>query len=386
MSKGSKLPGTSRQRVTRRDVLRLGRDLGSAAMFATLVAQMRVFSGEAHAAAPAKALTGPINVLAWEGYDDPDILRPFEEKYGVKVNVKIAAGNSAMLDQVRAGTIAFDVVNPDANWLSRFAQSGLVEPLNRADYEHLGEMFKPFRDFDGMKYQGTMYGVPMRWGVNGIVHYVDKLSVNDASDGNVLWDPRFKNRITMRDWYDTMITLTAIYMGVSREPWNMPNDQLQKVAERLIALKPNLRSIHTDGGGVKTDLANQDAWICWAGSSNDVAITMKLAGKNVALTVPKQGGVMFTESLVMVKNTKHPETVKAFLNHMTSAEVQAKLAWNKNKKICVCNEGVKKILTADQFSTLGLENTEKWVNVSLISSAPKDADEWKKVWQNFKSA
>lgn len=376
-----------RKNITRRDALLAGRDLASATMFAALLAQTRLLGGnEAHAQST-KKLTGPINVLAWEGYDDPEIIKPFEDKHGVKVNVKIAPGNSGMLDQVRAKAIQFDVVNPDANWLERFAQSGLIEPLNRADYQaSLDKMFKPFRDFAGMKWQGQMYGVPMRWGVNGIVHYTDKLSVAEATDGNCLWDPKLKNRVTMREWYDTMTNLTALYMGLSREPWKMSNEQLDKAIDRLIQFKPNLRSIHTDGGAVKTDLANQDAWVCWAGSSNDVTITLKLAGKAVALTIPKQGALMFTESLVMVKGTQHPETVKAFLTYMTSPEVHAKMAWSKNKKICVCSEGVKNILTAEQYKTLDLDNTEKWVSASLISQAPADADTWKKAWQRFKSA
>src|SRR5687767_4023123 len=90
--------------MTRRQ---FGRSAVSAAMLAAISSQVR-WTEEAHAA----ELTGPLNVLAWEGYDDPDILKGFEDKYGVKVNVKTASSNANQLDQIRAGAIQFDVVNP----------------------------------------------------------------------------------------------------------------------------------------------------------------------------------------------------------------------------------------------------------------------------------
>lgn len=369
--------------LTRRALLRYGLQ-GSAAMFAILAAG-RGGVRESHAQGAAKKLTGPLNVLAWEGYDDPAIVKPFEDKHGVKVNVKVVSGNNVQLDQIRAGAIQFDVANPDATWVETFAKSGLLEPINAADYPNLQQMFKPFRQFAPNHFEGKLYGVPIRWGINGIVHWPDKLSVADAADGNSLWDKKFKGRISHRDWYDLHILLTGLYMGY-KKPWTLDGDDLAKVTKRLVELKPNIRAIHLDSGGVKTDLANGDAWIVWGSSSNDVTTTLKLAGKNVVLTIPKQGGAVWTEALSMVKGAKNVETAKAYLDYMTTAETQAKMAWSKNKKIAVCNEMVKNHLTAEQFKTLDLDKAEQWVGESVMSEAPVNNEAWKKAWQQYKSA
>jgi len=369
--------------LTRRDLLKYGLGGSSAAMFALLMASRGTRESQAQ---PVQGkLTSPLNVLAWEGYDDPAIVKPFEDKYGVKVNVKVVSGNNVQLDQIRAGAIQFDVANPDATWVETFAKSGLLEPLNPADYPNLEQMFKPFRRFAPNTYENKLYGVPIRWGINGIVHWPDKLSVTEASDGNSLWDRKLRNRISHRDWYDLHILLTGLYMGYQK-PWTLDGDDLAKVTKRLVELKPNIRSIHLDSGGVKTDLANGDAWIVWGSSSNDVTTTLRLAGKNVVLTIPKQGGAVWTEALSMVKGSKNPETAKAYLDYMTSVETQAKMAWSKNKKIAVCNEMVKNILTAEQFKMLDLDKAEVWVGSSIMSEAPVNNEAWKKAWQEYKSA
>ncbi len=353
-----------------------GRGVASAGMFAAVAAQV----GRPQ---PARA-ANVVNVLAWEGYDDPALTSAFEEETGIKVNVKTASSNSNQLDQIRAGALQFDVVNPDTVWTEKFAKSGLTMPLDRADFPHLEEMFEPFKHCEDCVLDGKLYGVTTRWGINGIVHWRDKLSEADAADAMSIWDDKFANRITIIDWAELYLWQAGEWLGMSH-PETATGDDLQKIVDRLIAIKPNLRAIQSEVGAVKTDLANQDAWIVWGASSNQTSIAVQEAGLDVALTIPKQGGAMWTESLQIVANSPNVEAAKAYLNYMTSAEALAKFAWGR-QKIAVCNAKVADYITAEQFKILNMDKIDDWGTRSKLNRAPVDEAAWTTAWQQFKAA
>ena len=360
-------------RLSRR---RLMRDGANAAMFAAIASQV---------ARPTQARAdGVVNVLAWEGYDDPDIVRPFEEATGITVNVKTASSNANQLDQIRAGAIQFDVVNPDTVWTDKFAQSGLTMPLDRADYPHLSEMFEPFKDCTDCMVDDKLYGVTTRWGINGIVHWRDKLSEADAADANVIWDPQFADRISIIDWGELYLWQAGQWMGIDK-PEDATGEELDEIVARLVEIKPNLRAIHTEVGACKTDLANQDAWIVWGCSSNQTSIAVQEAGYDCALTIPNQGGAMWTESLQIVEGSQNVDAAKQYLNYMTSAEALSKFAWGR-QKIAVCNAKVADYITAEQFKILNMDKIDDWGTRSKLNRAPVDEEAWRLGWQTFKAA
>lgn len=360
-------------RLSRRRFLRDGTN---AAMFAAIASQVALPT-------PARA-GGEVNVLAWEGYDDPAIVDAFEKKTGIKVNVKTASSNANQLDQIRAGAIQFDVVNPDTVWTEKFARSGLTMALDRADFPHLEEMFEPFKNCVECEHDGTLYGVTTRWGINGIVHWRNKLSEADALDADVLWDAKFAGRISIIDWGELYLWQAGQWLGLDK-PEEATGAAFDQIVDRLIAIKPNMRALHTEVGACKTDLANQDAWIVWGCSSNQTSIAVQEAGYDIALTIPKQGGAMWTESLQIVAGSQNVEGAKAYLNYMTSAEALAKFAWGR-QKIAVCNAKVADYITAEQFKILNLDKIDDWGSRSKLNRAPVDEEVWRRGWQRFKSA
>jgi spermidine/putrescine-binding protein len=372
--------GGQMPQISRRDVLRQS---ASAVMFSIISAQVAL-TRDAQAQ-DSKELTGPLNVLAWNGYDDPQLLKGFEDKYGIKINVKAAASNANQLDQIRAGAVQFDVCNPDVVWTEKFAQSDLVLPLDPIDFPNINDMYEPFRNLEAAHYKGKLYGVPTRFGINGIVHWKDKLSSEDAADANILWDKKWTNRISIVDWPELYILMTAQWMG-NAAPETIDGAQLDKVIARLIELKPNLRAIQPQTGLVKTDLANKDAWIVWGASSDNVATVLRQDGRDVELTIPKQGGSMWAETLQIVRGTKHLATAKAYLDYMTSPQALSYMAWGEKNRYAVTNSKVANLLTAEQYKILNLDKIDEWGKRSPMGKAPVNPDAWKKAWAQLKGA
>lgn len=373
-SKGNK-PGF---KLSRRDLLRYG---VNSAMFAAVASQIDLTKP---AFANEQKLTGPLNVLAWSGYDDPDLMRGFTELTGVELNVKEAESNGAQLSLVQAGTIKFDVINPDAVWTSKFAEAGLTLPIDTSKLSSQEETLPMFRNRAETMVNGETYAVPTRFGVNGYVYWPDKISKEAASDAELAWDPSLKNRVEIIDWPELYLWMVGKWLGMTK-PETATGDDLQKILDKMMAFRPNMRALQSDMGTVKSDLANREAWMVWGSSSDNVRTTARLAGANVDLTIPKQGGAMWMETLQIVRGTEHLASAMAYIDYMTSAKAMKQMAWGADK-FAVTNAKVKDLLTAEQVKALGLDELEEWVSQCTMSQAPVDDMAWSDAWQTFKTA
>lgn len=331
--------------------------------------------------------TGPLNVLAWDGYDNPEVLEGFRELTGVEINVRIHGGNPQGAAALEAEPGQWDVINVDNDWVQRLARQELIQPLDRADYPALDEMFAPFQDFAPHKLDGTLFGVPTRFGINGIVYLPDEVDASRVNDAEYLWDSSLANSISIVDWFDLYIALIALYGG-NTEPHTATGAELEQITQRLIDLKPNIVAIHGNLGDVGGDVAQGNAAIAWGASSSDLTIGLAQDGVPVELSIPDQGAALWTEGLAIASDSENVATAKAYLQYMTSAETLAKMAWNDQFKIQVTNARVTEILPTEQVEALRMDQAPDWFeNPNIIlSQTPEDLDGWEAAWEAFKSA
>lgn len=362
--------------MSRRDILRYG---AQASMFATIASQVD-FAKPAYAGET--QLTGPLNVLAWAGYDDPELMAGFTKLTGVELNVKEAESNGAQLSLVQAGGTKFDVINPDAVWTSKFAAAGLTLPIDTSKLNSLGETLPMFRGRPETLVDGQVYSIPTRFGVNGFVYWPDKISADAASDAELAWDAKLAGRVEIIDWPELYLWMVGKWIGLAK-PEEATGDDLQKILDKMMAFRPNLRALQADMGTVKADLANREAWMVWGSSSDNVRTTARLNGANVDLAIPKQGGAMWMETLQIVRGTEHLASALAYIDYMTSAKAMKQMAWGADK-FAVTNAKVKDLLTAEQVKALGLDMMEEWVSKCSMSLAPVDETAWADAWQSFK--
>ena len=258
-----------------------------------------------------------------------------------------------------------------------FAWFVLASPLRAAEFDadKLGEIRKAIIEADLVDCMVAMPGqlfystqIPV------CLWFLAKNKAADAKRG-------FRDRRKQTLFIDAR-KLGTLVDRVHRE---LTDADLDKITERLIAVKPNLRALHGETGACRTDLANQDAWVVWGCSSEQTSIAMREANYDVALTIPKQGGAMWTESLQIVKGTQNLATAKAYLNYMTSPEALIKFAWGR-QKIMVTNAKIMDLLTPEQIKILNLDKVEEWGSGMRLNKAPVDEEGWKRAWQTFKAA
>ncbi len=86
-----------------------------------------------------------LRVLAWPGYADADMVRAFEERFGVRVEVTIVGADDALWEKVNAHAGAnVDVFAVNTAELQRYIDQGLSIPLQMANIPNTGRQLPRF--------------------------------------------------------------------------------------------------------------------------------------------------------------------------------------------------------------------------------------------------
>ena len=90
-----------------------------------------------------------LNLLCWPGHADPAVVKPFEDKYHVKVVAKEYVGGEAMLALINQSPPgSYDVVLSDAEYVIMLRDGGFIEQMNPADYP-FADFWPEFQKFEG---------------------------------------------------------------------------------------------------------------------------------------------------------------------------------------------------------------------------------------------
>ena len=91
-----------------------------------------------------------INMLAWYGHGEPDVVSEFEAANNVKFKPKYYAGGDNMLGliaQSPPGT--YDCIISDGEFVQQLNAAGYIEELNAADYPFDDMLYGDFQKFHG---------------------------------------------------------------------------------------------------------------------------------------------------------------------------------------------------------------------------------------------
>jgi spermidine/putrescine transport system substrate-binding protein len=287
-----------------------------------------------------------LNALVWCDHSDPNLLKPFEEANDVTVNVKEFEGTGAglaIIEQSQPGD--WDVMVIDSIDVRRGVDRGLFEPLPE-DQLPFGDLF-PEVKMDAMtKFDGKRYGITEKFGYNTIGYNKSKVDVADMQSLAVLTSDKYKGRIAIYDYYLPVIGMAA--MSIGKKTAELTDADLPAIKDVLLKMKANAKAV-TDVVASQTVLATGDVDILVGGGE---WVTAGIAKENPDLdfSVPKEGAVLWSQSLAMFKDSENKDLALKFIQYILSPEGQARLAtsscyWGMpaNSKAAL-NDEQKKIL------------------------------------------
>lgn len=264
-----------------------------------------------------------LNMLAWYGHAEPDIVAEFEAQNNCKIKPKYYTGGDNMLALIAQSPIGtYDLILSDAEYVPQLQKAGYISKLDPKDYP-FDDFFPEFQKFPGHWQGGDLYSLITRFGFLGVSYNTEAVSEKKAHSYKVFWDPAYKGKVGHFDWYLPNMGQISLLNG-NREPFNLGNNEFTKLKSVVKTLRPQVAGFF-DYGGTFGGLKNGQLQLV-GGIGDWITGVLKKSGAKVDSIVPDEGGLQWTESFCIGKNSRNQELAKKFLQYISSPKGQSKSA------------------------------------------------------------
>jgi len=321
--------------------IRRGAGAGVAALVLSLIATPMAFIGSAGASLstpPTQGMTpqqsvgkgeGTLNLIAWEGYAQPQWVTPFTKATGCKVNVKYAGSSSEMVSlMANGGGHQYDLVSASGDADLRLIYGGNVKPINIKLIPSWSQ-FRPFLKAPSFNtINGRHYGISYEFGPN-VLLYSKKTFATAPSSWSVLYDSKYKGKVTVPD-NPIQIADAALYLSKSKpslgitDPYELTQPQFNAAVNLLKSEHPLIKKYW--------DLASQEISLFQNGSVVVGAAwpyqtnTLVAAGAKVADTIPSEGATGWADTWLFATNAPHPNCAYKWMAFVSTPKIQAQEA------------------------------------------------------------
>jgi putrescine transport system substrate-binding protein len=274
-----------------------------------------------------------VHVYNWSDYIDMQVLKDFEKDTGIRVVYDVYDKNETLEAKLLAGKSGYDVVVPSGPFLQRFVKAGLFEPLDRKKLTNYGNLWPEVMQRLQVYDPGNRFAVNYMWGTTGIGINVKKVKERLGDARLDSWDLILKPDVAeklkdcgihMLDAPEDIFPGTLRYLGIN--PDSKREADLRKATDTLMKIRGVVRKFHSSE--YINALANGD--ICLAvGYSGDVFQASNRArdAKNnveVAYLIPREGALMWFDSMAIPKDAPNKDNAYAFINYMLRPDVAAR--------------------------------------------------------------
>ena len=272
---------------------------------------------------------GQLNLIAWEGYAQPEWVKPFEKQTGCQVSTKYAGTSSEMVSlMANGGGGQYDLVSASGDADLRLIYGGDVRPINISLIPSW-KQFHPFLKSPAFNtIGGKHYGVSYEFGPN-VLLYSTKVFRKAPTSWSVLYSKKYAGRITVPD-NPIQIADAALYLSKTSpklgitDPYELTQSQFNAAVSLLKSEHPLIKKYWA--------LASQEISLfqskttvvgaAWPYQTN----TLRAAKVAVADTIPSQGATGWADTWMLATNAPHPNCAYKWMQWVTTPKVQAQEA------------------------------------------------------------
>lgn len=223
------------------------------------------FSSTARAADP------ELTVFDWAGWEIPELIQSYTEKYGDMPTYAFFADDDEAFQKVSSGFKA-DVAHPCSQMISKYREAGLIEPWDISRIPEYANIAPRMKDSKIFTDEAGAWFIPTDYAYTAVAYNTNEVPAEDVATLNVFKDPKYAGRISLPDNTDDVWSLALLATGVT--DWtNVTDEQFAAAAAWLREVHPNVRSYWSDPSELSQLMASGEVLVSW--SWNDAIAIMR---------------------------------------------------------------------------------------------------------------
>ena len=334
-----------------------------------------------------------LNVYNWSDYIGDDTLARFEKETGIKVRYDNFDNNEIVHAKLVAGKTGYDIVVPSSHWAKLQMDGGLLQKLDKSKIPNLKNLDPAVQAQLGSMDAGNNYMVNWLWGFTTVGINVDKVkaALGDMPMPENSWDLVFKPEyisklkscgVSFLDSPTEIIPAALHYLG--KPAYSKNAGDYAAAVQLLKSIRPHVTLFSSSG--YINDMANGS--ICAAvGWNGDINIARQRAidgktGQKIEATLPKTGGLLFFDVMVIPADAARPGNAHKFIDFMLRPEINAGLV-NKvfySNPVPAAKANVRPEVASNPTVFLSSENMQK-----MVAPAPLNNDMRRLMTRTFTS-
>ena len=281
------------------------------------------------AAGVTRSTGGTLNMIAWEGYLQPQWVTPFQKQTGCKINPKYAGSSDEMVTLMRSGGgDQYDMVSASGDASLRLIYGKDVQTVDPSKVPDFKNFNPAFRSPPNNTVGGKHYGISLQWGPNTLLYNTQKVKPAPTSWG-AIYSPKYKGKVTVPD-NPIQIADAALYLMKTKpslgikDPYELNSSQFNATINLLKQQKPLVKKYWALGRPGDQRLQERERRIgaSWPYQTNTL-IADKAPVKDL---VPKEGATGWLDTWMVSAHTKNLDCAYKWLAWVSTPKVQAEQA------------------------------------------------------------
>ena len=258
-------------------------------------------------------------VYNWSDYISEDVLDDFEKENDCKIVYDVYSSNEEMFAKLKAGGTGYDIAFPSISHVELMIRENMIDKLDKSKLPNLKYLDNEIMEkitFD----PECNYNIPYVISSTGIG--VNKKYVKDYEHSWGIFDRSdLKGKMTLLDDMREVLGAALIYLGYSVN--STDKDELEEAKNVVMKWKENIIKFDSETFG--KGFANGDFQVVH-GYGENIFLQIDESQKNdVDYFIPDEGGILWIDSMVILKDGKSKELAHKFINYIHKPEVMAKI-------------------------------------------------------------
>ncbi|MGK5081908.1 spermidine/putrescine ABC transporter substrate-binding protein [Bdellovibrionota bacterium FG-1] len=317
-----------------------------------------------------------VNLAIWSNYVSPELIKDFEKKTGIKVQVANYSSNEELLAKLQAGASGYDVAVPSDYMIFAMIKLGLIRELDRTQLSNFKALDAKFlnKSFD----PGNKFSVPYDWGTTGIA--VNRTLYKGEIKGwkNLFTNPDLAGKFSLLDDVRETIGAAMKQLGFSLNSRNP--DELQKAKELLLKNRGRVKSFTSEP---MMPLTNGETAVAHAYLS-DALQARRATGGKIEYIIPEEGCTLWIDNLVIPTGAQHLAEAHAFIDFLL--EAKSNVSTVMSVLVAPANKEAFALLSKDLQTNPVLFPSEKALaKCEMIQDLGDTLTLWDRAWTEVKA-